>query len=79
MPTSSEQLQVLETYAKFEALKELNFKLLTLTPTHLKGGHIDQAWFRGKYESCDLVCRSPYYTCKDHDALFCTIYDSSTE
>ena len=59
----------------FEALKVLNFKLLTVTPTHLKGGHIDQAWFRGKNDSCDLVCRSPYYTCKDHDALLFTSSD----
>ena len=47
--------------------------------THFEGGHLDQAWLRSEKESCSIEIYSPYYNCKDHDALLCTIYDSSTE
>jgi hypothetical protein len=55
------------------------FKLLVSEATHLGGGRIDQAWFRGSaVGSTSLELYSPYYTCKDHDALLFTAYDEST-
>ena len=54
-------------------------KLLVSEATHLGGGRIDQAWFRGSaVGSTSLELYSPYYTCKDHDALLFTAYDEST-
>ena len=37
---------------------------------------IDQAWFRGTDIKTDLVLYSPYYTCKDHDAILFTAYNN---
>lgn len=47
--------------------------------THLAGGRIDQAWcnWEGSVE-VDATLYSPYYTCKDHDALLFTTYDKSS-
>ena len=47
--------------------------------THIKGGHIDQAWLRCKTNHYDVQLYSPYYTCKDHDALLFSLYEPSTE
>ena len=48
--------------------------------THLAGGRIDQAWcnYTGGPVEVDVTLYSPYYTCKDHDALLFTAYDKST-
>ena len=54
----------------------MNFKIIVSEPTHLKGGHIDQAWLRDDRNAYDVQLYSPYYTCKDHDALLVTLYDS---
>ena len=58
-----------ENHEVFQTLRSLHFKLLSIGPTHLKGGQIDQVWKRGIEDTCDLAVYSPYYTCKDHDAL----------
>ena len=63
----------------FEMFKTCGLWLLINEATHLKGGHIDQAWIRcetGKYK---LSLYSPYYTCRDHDALLFTLFDTKTE
>ena len=70
------------TSPNHEALTNLiarGFKLLVSEATHLGGGRIDQAWFRGTaVGSTSLELYSPYYTCKDHDALLFTAYDEGT-
>ena len=53
----------------FSTLRTMQFRLITIGATHLKGGHIDQAWIRSINRNNTLVTYSPYYTCKDHDAL----------
>ena len=58
----------------FDALKSRGFMLITNEATHLKGGHIDQAWLRRKEKIYEIQMYSPYYTCKDHDALLFTLY-----
>ena len=63
----------------FTNLVGRGFILMVSEATHLGGGRIDQAWFRGSAEgSVNLQLYSPYYTCKDHDALLFTAYDKST-
>ena len=49
--------------------------------THLAGGRIDQAWcnYMGGPVGVDVKLYSPYYTCKDHDALLFTTYDKTSE
>ena len=63
----------------FLTLKALGFSQIIDEATHIEGGHLDQAWLRSEKESCSIEIYSPYYNCKDHDALLCTIYDPSTE
>ena len=53
----------------FSTLRTMQFRFITIGATHLKGGHIDQAWIRSINRNNTLVTYSPYYTCKDHDAL----------
>ena len=67
------------THQVFLTLKSLGFNLIIHEATHIEGGHLDQAWLRSEKESCNIEVYSPYYNCKDHDALLCTIYDPSTE
>ena len=49
--------------------------------THLAGGRIDQAWcnYTGGPVEVDVKLYSPYYTCKDHDALLFTTYEKTSE
>ena len=49
--------------------------------THLAGGRIDQAWcnYTGGPVEVDVKLYSPYYTCKDHDALLFTTYEKKSE
>ena len=63
----------------FKKLREKNFTALLSEATHLKGGHIDQAWYRGDTNNCEMKIYSPYYTCKDHDALLFTQHYSGTD
>jgi hypothetical protein len=63
----------------FATLRSLGFNLLINEATHLKGGHLDQAWLRSSKESSLVQLYSPYYTCKDHDALLFSFYDPTTE
>ena len=63
----------------FEQLRQKNFTSLLCEATHLKGGHIDQAWYRGDTSNCDMKIYSPYYTCKDHDALLFTQHGLVTD
>ena len=63
----------------FKTLRSLNFVLLVDEATHLKGGHLDQAWLRNSNQKHDIQLYSPYYTCKDHDALLFSLYDPTTE
>ena len=58
-----------EKHEVFQTLRTHHFQLLNIGPTHFKGGQIDQVWKRGIEDTCDLAVYSPYYTCKDHDAL----------
>ena len=60
----------------FKALNRLGFKLMTKQPTHIQGGHIDQAWIKLHKEDCfeyDHSIYSPFYNCTDHDAILITI------
>ena len=61
------------------ALTTSNFKLIVSVATHIKGGHIDQAWLRCQTDHFDVQLYSPYYTCKDHDALLFSLYEPSSE
>ena len=67
----------------FITLKSLEFKLLVSEATHLDGGHLDQAWLRIMHPSTkdvhSIELYSPYYNCKDHDALLFSFYDPRTE
>lgn len=49
--------------------------------THLAGGRIDQAWcnYTGGPVEVDVMLYSPYYTCKDHDAMLLTTYEKKSE
>ena len=60
----------------FKTLRNLGFTLITNVPTHIQGGHIDQAWIRLQEENCveyDHAIYSPFYNCTDHDAIIITI------
>ena len=57
----------------FSILRTFGFMLLINEATHLKGGHIDQAWLRTESKKHKLSLYSPYYTCRDHDALLFTL------
>ena len=63
----------------FAALRTSNFKLIVSLATHIKGGHIDQAWLRCQTDQYDVQLYSPYYTCKDHDALLFSLYEATSE
>ena len=63
----------------FNILRSLGFNLLLHEATHFEGGHLDQAWIRNQNSNLDIELYSPYYNCKDHDALLFTIFDPSTE
>ena len=63
----------------FKTLRSLNFVPLVDEATHLNGGHLDQAWLRNSNQNHDIQLYSPYYTCKDHDALLFSLYDPTTE
>jgi hypothetical protein len=60
----------------------MGFKLLVSEATHFDGGHLDQAWLRSITTTKDvhsIELYSPYYNCKDHDALLFSLYDPRTE
>ena len=61
----------------FTALKSMGFNNCINEATHIAGGYIDQAWLRSTKPN-NVQPYSPYYTCKDHDAILITIYDPST-
>ena len=48
-----------------QSMYDENFKLLTKTATHIKGGHIDHAYIKNAKATLNLY--TPYYS--DHDAL----------
>ena len=58
----------------FKSLRAMGFKILRTESTHSRGGHLDQAWIRDMNESCNLLLYTPYYSCRDHDALLFTSY-----
>ena len=60
-------------------LRAMEFHLLVSEPTHFLGGHIDQAWVRYTTYKATIQIYSPYYNCKDDDALLFTLYDTTTE
>ena len=60
-------------------LIENKFKQFVSGSTHFQGGHIDHVYLndhQGKLKSIDVDMYSPYYTCRDHDALLTTIVPS---
>jgi hypothetical protein len=61
----------------FKTLRTMGFKPLITEATHFTGGHIDQAWLRDMGSTVQLY--SPYYTCRDHDALLISVFDRRTE
>jgi hypothetical protein len=63
----------------FQTLRSMGFELLVTEATHFAGGHIDQAWLRNTTLKTTMQVYSPYYTCKDHDALLLSLYDPRTE
>ena len=58
---------------------EMKNKKITSEATHFDGGHIDQAWMREGDMGSTVQLYSPYYTCKDHDALLISVFDRRTE
>ena len=72
-------LQSQPSHEIFQQLKQNNFKALLCEATHLRGGHIDQAWYRGDANNCSIKMYSPYYTCKDHDAILFSQHGLLTE
>ena len=63
----------------FNILRAMDFIPLVSEATHLGGGHIDQAWFRGSSKTKNMELYSPYYTARDHDAIRFSYYDPQTE
>ena len=56
-------------------LEDYGFNQLVKEATHIKGGHIDHVYSNhdpGLFQ-VDVMMYSPYYTSRDHDALFITI------
>ena len=75
-----EVFQVLRTMGLKPIIsKEMEKKKITSEATHFKGGHIDQAWLREGDMDSTIQIYSPYYTCKDHDALLIAMVDGGTE
>ena len=55
-------------------LQRIGFEQLVTTATHIRGGHIDHAYWRDPdslWRRPELEIYSPYYS--DHDALMITI------
>ena len=66
----------------FLTMKALGFVLLVSEATHFDGGHLDQAWLRimkSTQHVHAIELYSPYYNCKDHDALLFSFYDPRTD
>jgi hypothetical protein len=63
----------------FKTLRTMGFKPLITEATHFTGGHIDQAWLREWDMGSTVQLYSPYYTCRDHDALLISVFDRRTE
>ena len=63
----------------FRELQSMGFNCLVEEATHYNGGHIDQAWIRSSTGVHNLDLYSPYYNCKDHDALLFTYYNPEKE
>jgi hypothetical protein len=68
----------------FKTLRTMGFRLqgsgqgLTSEATFFKGSHIDQAWLREGDMDTTVQLYSPYYTCRDHDALLISMVDRRT-
>ena len=58
--------------------EEMRNKKMTSEATHFDGGHIDQAWLREGDMVSNVELYSPYYTCRDHDALLISMVDKRT-
>ena len=55
-------------------LKDLGFSQIVNEATHIEGGTIDHAYFRGDiFFNVDASLYSPYYTSHDHDCILITI------
>ena len=68
----------LPSHEVFLTMKALGFKRLISEATHFDGGHLDQIWLRIENITQDVhtvELYSPYYTCKDHDALLFSLYE----
>ena len=69
----------------FETLRTMGFRPQgsgqgqTSEATHRTGGHIDQAWLREGDMDTTVQLYSPFYTCRDHDALLISMVDRRTE
>ena len=73
----------------FQVLRTMGFRPLTSEKmkkqkmpseaTHLKGGNLDQVWLREGDMVSNVELYSPYYTCRDHDALLISMFDRRTE
>ena len=59
----------------FSTLRSAGFKVLVTEATHYGGGHLDQIWYKSTSQNYNIQLYSPYYTCRDHDALLFTKYD----
>jgi hypothetical protein len=63
----------------FQTLRTMGFRPLTSEATHIMGGHIDQAWVRDGDMVSAASLYSPFYTCRDHDAILISMVDRRTE
>ena len=55
-------------------LTDMGFEQMVMTATHIRGGHIDHAYWRdrnGVWSKPNLEMYSPYYS--DHDALLISL------
>ena len=61
-------------------LLQMGFTQMVTTATHIRGGHIDHAYWRDQdslWNEPELEIYSPYYS--DHDALLITIVPRDSE
>ena len=63
------------TNGVIQYLEEEGFTQHVLEATHTLGGHIDHVYSNHNpaIYSIDIILYSPYYTCRDHDAVLVTI------
>ena len=62
-----------------QSLLHLGFVQMVSEATHIDGGHIDHVYFRARNNQVNIetILYSPYYTAKDHDAVFAVITQKS--